>query len=755
MNQERNLRTVTEATTGNRRPKTEVTTGNRRSKTEATTGNRRQMGNIYTETWQTDVFGEEADLQKYMLQIASASFYHYEDFQKKVEEAQVLQGYSGRKYKIIGSLPQQGGESLVLLCTDEDEKQVVAKIFKNIEKRDSRDAGYLQKVVQVRAAVIEFSQSEEAKGYVLPIVDIGLVSLTPGTRNYFEIQPYCKSGDLNERTGMSFQELLPVIQHLNEALHRIHQGGLLHLDIKPENLYEYEGNIVVGDFGIAHIQKDGRQVTVDVGGTDGYRSPETVFIPNAKNIVYFLTPAADYYSLGVTIASLYAGHFIYQGIESNMPLFMRESHIPLPFCEDSNQIFLQNLIDGLCQFDSQYRFGYEEIKLWMENHNFKGKYSSNQWPRPYNFNGKACHDEYEFYTALAENWEVGKHHLYRKYIEQFFASFEPGIAQCAYEIVERDYADVNDEVQADIGFFKFLNYLHPNGILVWKEAAFHGLSEMANAVLQSETTEKYKELLEKKIVSMWLLENDSCDKETLNLVREIENLAQYHSQLACYWFAYAFGDTKEVTYLGEKIDGVRLFIKASLKRPPEFYGKSNVLDFLSDRNQSAEVYGFLYSKGYQPLLEPYFEEMEAFDQNEKADFIFQMLDEMAPEDLKPEVRNYYRNYGPMGYLCGLQEMAVSKKVYTAKSKEGQELLRKIAEAEIPEQVSVTEMSKAMKKIETMAEELLNNLQNNPFLSELGIMEEKLICCQNLAGFFNYEFLGKLVPLQYESVLRRG
>ena len=91
-----------------------------------------------------------------------------------------------------------------------------------------------------------------------------------------------------------------------EGLHAIHQEGLVHRDIKPGNLIlGRDGRIRVTDLGIARLlqkqQEHGPAFDHPRAGTLAYAAPE-MFSGNAE-----IGPAADLYSLGVTIFELITG----------------------------------------------------------------------------------------------------------------------------------------------------------------------------------------------------------------------------------------------------------------------------------------------------------------------------------------------------------------------------------------------------------------------------------------------------------------
>jgi serine/threonine protein kinase len=102
---------------------------------------------------------------------------------------------------------------------------------------------------------------------------------------------------------MPQSRILAVAQQVGQALMLIHAAGLVHSDIKPDNLFlTREGRCVILDFGVArgYLSKEAARGAVAALSV-GYAPPEQ-YDPQAK-----LTPAADVYALAATLYHLLAG----------------------------------------------------------------------------------------------------------------------------------------------------------------------------------------------------------------------------------------------------------------------------------------------------------------------------------------------------------------------------------------------------------------------------------------------------------------
>jgi len=104
------------------------------------------------------------------------------------------------------------------------------------------------------------------------------------------------------------------------ALQHAHDKGVLHLDVKPDNLmFARDAAIKVTDFGISRVLSGDETLgTLDgqVLGTPAYMSPE-----QARGSE--LTPRSDVYSAGVMLYELLSGHLPWTGADTATDLLLK------------------------------------------------------------------------------------------------------------------------------------------------------------------------------------------------------------------------------------------------------------------------------------------------------------------------------------------------------------------------------------------------------------------------------------------------
>lgn len=128
----------------------------------------------------------------------------------------------------------------------------------------------------------------------LVLIMIRMEKLTPVVEQSFSGDYYFTNAAL---TSADENEVLKVATDIAEALVHSHKVGILHRDVKLENIfYDAQSGIYkLGDFGIARLTQKGNSYTVGAG-TSGYKAPE-VDADNENSYDF----AADIYSFGVTI----------------------------------------------------------------------------------------------------------------------------------------------------------------------------------------------------------------------------------------------------------------------------------------------------------------------------------------------------------------------------------------------------------------------------------------------------------------------
>ena len=173
-------------------------------------------------------------------------------------------------------------------------------------------------------------------------------------------------GDLKSRVrahpgGMPPAQALAVAAALARALDAAHARGIVHRDVKPENiLFTADGAPQLTDFGIAHAVASGTRMTATGMsiGTPHYMSPE-----QAQGSA--VDSRSDLYSLGVVLHELLTGRVPYDS-ESAIGVAVSHIHDPVPVLP-AHLAAYQPLLDGLLAKspDDRYASG-EEVAVACE-----------------------------------------------------------------------------------------------------------------------------------------------------------------------------------------------------------------------------------------------------------------------------------------------------------------------------------------------------------------------------------------------------
>jgi serine/threonine-protein kinase PpkA len=196
----------------------------------------------------------------------------------------------------------------------------------------------LDRLVAIKLMVPEASAEEtqaqrfEAEARVIArlehphIVGIHEVGRTREGRLYY-VMPYLPNGDMAHRNLIDDEmRVVEILQALLDALGYAHARGIVHRDVKAENvLFDSADRPRLADFGIALSRRTGTpRITTDglTLGSSGYMAPE-----QARGEP--LDGRADLYSLGVLTHELLTGELPFQS-DDPLALALMHDQDPLP-----------------------------------------------------------------------------------------------------------------------------------------------------------------------------------------------------------------------------------------------------------------------------------------------------------------------------------------------------------------------------------------------------------------------------------------
>ena len=143
---------------------------------------------------------------------------------------------------------------------------------------------------------------------ILPLLDSGSVEEQPSALLYY-VMPFVEGDTLREHIDrvvkLSVDEAVRLTDDIASALSYAHEQGVVHRDVKPENIMLTGGRAVVADFGIARaVSTVGSERLTETGvalGTPAYMSPEQAF--GESNI----DGRSDVYALGCVVYEMVSG----------------------------------------------------------------------------------------------------------------------------------------------------------------------------------------------------------------------------------------------------------------------------------------------------------------------------------------------------------------------------------------------------------------------------------------------------------------
>ncbi|MBZ0299903.1 MAG: serine/threonine protein kinase [Anaerolineae bacterium] len=221
------------------------------------------------------------------------------------------------KYEII-ELIGQGGMATVYKGYQPDIDRFVA--VKVLPPHPGQDRMFIERF-RLEARTIAQLQHP----HILPMHDYG------GDADVlYLVMAYVNGGSLKdriERGPLPLHDAETILRQIASALDYAHRRGVIHRDIKPDNiLLDEEGHALLADFGIVKIMEgestSGLTATGGVLGTPAYMAPE-------QSQGMSTGPQADIYSLGVIVYEMITGRQPYQA-DTPMQVMLKHITDPVP-----------------------------------------------------------------------------------------------------------------------------------------------------------------------------------------------------------------------------------------------------------------------------------------------------------------------------------------------------------------------------------------------------------------------------------------
>ncbi|MCK4864595.1 MAG: serine/threonine protein kinase [Gammaproteobacteria bacterium] len=242
-------------------------------------------------------------------------------------------------YKIMRELGH-GGMAHVYLAVQESFGRKVA--LKILSPHLTDDEQFSKRFLREASIVSQLNHPN-----IVTVFDAG----KQGKYHYMSME-YIPGKDLKQlKDSISREEAIRIIKDVARALDFAGSKGIVHRDVKPENImiHQTDNRVILMDFGIAHGSdvSQGMTQTGSAIGTPHFMSPE-----QTKGLK--VDHRSDIYSLGVVLYQLLAGNLPFDA-DSAVAVGIKHLTAPIPLLPGGLEIF-QPIINHCLSKDPKHRY---------------------------------------------------------------------------------------------------------------------------------------------------------------------------------------------------------------------------------------------------------------------------------------------------------------------------------------------------------------------------------------------------------------
>lgn len=335
---------------------------------------------------------------------------------------------------------------------------------------------------------------------------------------WYEIYPFYKNGCL-EGTLTEEEIKEKVLPGVICALECLHKNGVIHNDIKPENIFWSDDRefVLIGDYGCAGLP--GRK---PAGYTVNYAAPEILLGGESGRF-------SDWLSAGLTLAKLF-GEDLLAGVKT-VEQARRKWEQGVRFSGGSARF--RQLVNGMLQVEWERRLGPVAARKWCADKGFGGEgrtsgiravekeiitisFEDPSW---------VAADIDGLLAGIETHWDYAVFLFQQGKLDRFLLQYDKKWGEIC--------KSCRKEPNGEAALFKLTFMLASGESFVWRGHTYHDLLEMEDVWGRGGLTEKDIEtFLQCGLVSFYL-ERMGADREQMEYVQRLQRLGRVHAFEAC------------------------------------------------------------------------------------------------------------------------------------------------------------------------------------------------------------------------------